>query len=394
MKICLVYEYYFPHVGGGEVLTQHLAEGLVSRGHECVVVTARLPGTAASEELNGVRIRRVRVPRQGDRYWFTLRSYPAIAAAARESDIIQVATYNGAPAAWLAGRRWGRPVVLFPFEVLDGLWMEVGLNPAAAAAFRMFEKSVLSLPYDAYSCISRYSRSRLLKMGIPAERVFLAYPGVDHRLFNPGAGGGSDKTRRRLGVDKGDFLCMYTGRPGVVKGVEYLIRSFPEIRRRIPRAKLLLILSRQPASRYKQTLKLISRLETDGIILHDQVPRKQLPLYFQASDCVVVPSLNEGFGFTCVEACSMDRPVVVTDAGSLPEVVYGRYVTVQKRDPAALAAGVEKVFHGQYQVSRPRRYRWQENVDRHLEAYTSLVSGEGVPAQEPAWAGRASMMNW
>jgi len=32
LTICFVVEYYYPHVGGGELLFQKLAEGLVKEG--------------------------------------------------------------------------------------------------------------------------------------------------------------------------------------------------------------------------------------------------------------------------------------------------------------------------------------------------------------------------
>ncbi|MHB1464812.1 MAG: glycosyltransferase family 4 protein [Thermoleophilia bacterium] len=375
MKICLVYEYYHPHVGGAEVLMQHLAEGLAARGHECHVVTSRLPRTPARETLAGVEIHRVAVPRLGDRYWFTFLAFPLISRVAAGCDLVQVGTYNGAITARLAARRHRKPVVLYPFEVLGGLWLRIGLNPLAAAGFRLFEKAVLAFPYDAYSCISEYTRGRLLESArVPAGKAFLAYPGIDYGLFDPEADpGGRERVRRLLGLDDSTFLCIYTGRPGVVKGVEYLLKAMPEIKRKVPAAKLLLLLSKKPRAKYRQTLRLIDSLGMDDIILRPPVPRGELPLYFQASDCVIIPSLSEGFGFTCIEASTMRKPVVATDAGSLPEVTSGCYVTVPARSSLALAEGVERVFRGAYQTSRLKRFSWDETIDRHLEAYAALL---------------------
>ena len=41
-------DYYYPHVGGAEVLFQNLAEGLVARGWRAIVVTQRVPGAKAT----------------------------------------------------------------------------------------------------------------------------------------------------------------------------------------------------------------------------------------------------------------------------------------------------------------------------------------------------------
>ena len=99
-----------------------------------------------------------------------------------------------------------------------------------------------------------------------------------------------------------------------------------------------------------------------------------LPGYHQASDCIIIPSLNEGFGFTCVEACTMERPVVVTTAGSLPEVVSGRYVTIAPGDSHAIADGVDKVYGKEYTVTGLKRFTWDEAVDTHLKVFERLTT--------------------
>jgi len=385
MNICFVYEYYYPHVGGGELHIQRLAEGLAARGHQVSVITSLLKGTQRKEKVNGVHIHRVPVPRPADRYWFTFLSYPAISRLAAEADIIQVATYNGAIAAWLAGRRHGKPVILLPFEVLRDLWLKVGLNPVSALGYMLFEKVILALPFQGYSCNSRYTMNSLLKSRhITPEKAFVAHPGIDYHLFDPDNTGGRDEIRQRLGVDENTFLVTYTGRPGVVKGVDYLIKAVPEIRRRVPSARILLLLARNPAGKYKKATKMIFKLDPKGIILHDQVSRRELPKYFQASDCIVVPSLNEGFGLTCVEACAMRKPVVVSNAGSLPEVVSGRYVFIKPGSAGAIAEGVEKIYRGEHENSEWKRFTWDECIDKHLEIYKQLAGARAGSREAPS----------
>ena len=373
MKICFVYEYYYPHMGGGETLVQQLAEGLASRGHDVCVITSQLPGTDREQTLNGVRISRVPVPRFGDRYWFTILGIRRIMKAAAEADIIQAATYNGAITAWLAAKIKKKPVVLFPFEVLRGLWHKIGLNPAAAMTYRIFEEAILALPYDSYSCISESTRSVLLKSRISPEKAFVAYPGIDYELFDPDKAGNRDEIRASLGIDENTFLYMYTGRPGVVKGVEHLLAAVPEISRRIPHSRLLLLLSSTPPPKYREAMKLVSALGRD-VILMEPVPRQQLPRYFHASDCVIVPSLNEGFGFTCAEACAMGKPVVATTAGSLPEVISGKFVSIPPQDSGAIADAVERVFAGDYETSELKRFEWEDAVEKHIETFHRLLS--------------------
>jgi D-inositol-3-phosphate glycosyltransferase len=378
MHICFVLEYYYPHVGGAEILFQHLAEGLVKAGHACDVVTCRLPGTRAEEEINGVQVHRVPVPRIGDRYWFTVLALAASWKYAREADVIHTMVYNGAfPARFVALLR-KKPVIVHVFEVIGSKWHLLGIPPLLAMVYRLLEKIVLAIPFDAYSCISLSTKAALRNAGISESRLFLAYPGIDYTLFDPGRKGLSrDEVRRRLGVSEDRFLYTFYGRPGFVKGVQQLTAAVPLIKERLTRSTLLLILSRKPESgrlRVAQEARDLRLVPGEDIIIIDPVPRQELPSYIAASDCVVVPSLSEGFGFTCVEACAMQRPVVATTAGSLPEVVSGQYVLVEPGSAEALAEGVVRISRNEYQRSEEKRFLWEDHVKRHEEKYRELIS--------------------
>lgn len=378
MRVCFIIEYYYPNVGGAEVLFQCLAEGLVEAGHTCHVVTCRLPATTKHETINGVHIHRVRVPKIGDRFWFIFLSFFSGWKYAPKVDIIHTRIYTGAFVAWLLARVYRKPVVNHVFEVMGRKWYQIRINPIAAFLYRGLESLVFSLPFDAYFCISESTMKLLAGRRIPPQKLFLTYPGIDYDLFNPGKNEeGGKEIRNRMGLSKEDFLYTFYGRPGFTKGVEYLVRSVPFVKESIPSSRLLLILSRRPERGYKKISELIQKLELkDGqdVILMDSVPRRELPHYIQASDCVVVPSLTEGFGFTCVEACTMKVPVVSTDVDALPEVIFGRHVIVRPGDPLALAQGIEKIYHHEYAVSKDKIYSWEESVKSSLKAYEQLVS--------------------
>ena len=380
MRICLVVEYYYPHVGGAERLFQNLAEGFVKRGHQCHVVTTMVEGTEAEQTLGGVHIHRVRVPRGIERYAFMVAALPKAIRYARLSDVVQTTTYTAAPTAWVAARAVKRPVVLYVHEVIGRRWTSLGLNPLVAPLYRRFEDFVLALPFDAFMCNSQSTLKDAIAHGIDRQRLHFAYPGIDHNIFNPEeAAAHHQSIRRELGLDE-RFIYLYFGRPGPTKGVEYLVRAIPLIKERIADATALLILSKSPRSGYEQINRIIDELDIvrgRDVVVMDPVAVERLPFYIKAADCVVVPSLTEGFGSTCAEACAMQVPVVATKAGALPEVVSGRYVLVEPANPQAIAEGVERVYRREYNISEPRRFCWDDTVTAHLRLYESLIKGYG-----------------
>jgi glycosyltransferase involved in cell wall biosynthesis len=221
--------------------------------------------------------------------------------------------------------------------------------------------------------VSQYTRGCLLKFfHIKSSKIEVIYNGIDYDLFNPIKANGL-KIQKKLNLEN-LFVYMYFGRPGFTKGIEYLIRAVPLILEKIPNSKLLLILANDPKDRYESIVKMISDLDIkDKIILQDPVPRKELPNYIAATDCVVVPSLSEGFGFTAAESCAMEKPVVATDVGSLPEVVSGRYVVVEPRNPEAIAEGVEKVYKSEIEDKGKNMFSWNKCVEKYLEVYQEIL---------------------
>jgi len=372
MKICFIIEFYPPHIGGGETLFKTIAEGLVEHGHQCDVITCRLPGTQKYEVKNGVKIHRVTVPRFADRYWFTLFALYKSIKISRGADIIHTMTYNGAFPAWVASKMNRKPIVMTALEVLGKKWHEFGFGKFAAIVYRLVEWFVLSLQYDAYSCISKNTMKSLEEWGIPVKKLHLIYPGIDYELFDFRKEAEREKTRERLGINNDTFLYMYHGRPGMIKGVEYLVKAVPLIKEHIKNSKLLVILARKPTIKYQEILEIIQNENLD-VVMIDPLPQEELPYYIAASDCVVVPSLSEGFGFTCVEACAMRKSVVATKVGSIPEVISGKYVLIKPKSPEEIAVGVERVYKGKYNETDEKRFEWETTIKKHLAVYTKLL---------------------
>jgi len=373
MNILFVLEYYLPHIGGAEVLFKNLCEGLAGRGHEVAIITSKLRNTRDFEVMNGVTIYRVKVPQKGARYWFTFLSLPKALKLAKRASLIHTTTYNAAFPAWLASKLRGKKSVITVHEVFGSKWQElVGMSWSTAKLHQFLERLIVALPFDKYVSVSGYTGSCLGRFRVDRRRLEVIHNGIDYELFNPNRADGK-VVRRELGLsDK--FIYMYYGRPGISKGVEYLVQSVPLISRSLPKAKLLMLLAEEPRDRYENIKRMVADLNIeDEIMLLHPVPRNELPNYIAASDCVVVPSLSEGFGFTAAEACVMERPVVASDVASLPEVVSGKYILVEPRNPEAIAQGVKRVYEGEIEESERKLFSWDDCVEGYLRVYEELT---------------------
>jgi D-inositol-3-phosphate glycosyltransferase len=373
MKILFVLENYYPFIGGAEVLFRSLCEGLAARGHDVAVITTRLPGTQAKEMLGNVNLTRIWAPLKGSRYWFTFLAIPLAIKLSGWADIIHTTTYNGAFPALVAAKLRRRKCLITVHEFIGDGWKEFReMRPFTAWLHSFLERTIIKLPFDLYASVSQYTSQRVEKVLGRRDRTRVVYDGIDYGLFNPAKHSGAG-TRQRLGV-KDKFVYMYFGRPGISKGVEYLIQAVPLIQLKIPSARLLLILGREPAEGHDKIVRLIKELGMeDHVMLTAPVPRNELPDYIASADCVIVPSLSEGFGYSAAEACAMDRPVVATNVASLPEVISGKYVLVQPKSPRAIADAVEQVYNNDMCTSPKKYFTWESCIHDYLQLYSEAL---------------------
>ena len=376
MRILFVCENYLPHLGGAEVVFKNLAEGFVRLGRQVDLVTHRMKGNRSFEVINGVRVHRVWSG--GSRYVFSFTAILLVWRLARLADVIQTTTFNGAPPAWLAGRICGKKVVLTVHEVWVGKWRKVTtLGRFSGVVHDLLERMIYMLPFDCYVCVSDATKRDVLALGVRRSKVVRVYNGFDYAFWKGRTFSGAD-VRLQHGL-KGKFVYFCWGRPGPSKGFEYALGAVPLISKLIPNSHLMLMLGskeKYPVE-FKKLVEIISRLGiSDKVTVVPSVPYLELGHYIMAADCVVVPSLSEGFGYAALEAGVLGKPVVASNVASLPEVVSGKYVLVRVRDPSAIASGVEMVYIKKYSTLPAKKFLWSTAMERYLKVYSEVLGKE------------------
>jgi glycosyltransferase involved in cell wall biosynthesis len=129
------------------------------------------------------------------------------------------------------------------------------------------------------------------------------------------------------------------------KGLEDLLHALPLILRH---RRITLLIVGEFWEGKKAAVELIQALNIEEAVqvIDRYVPNEEVGLYFSAADLVVLPYVS-GTGSGIVQiAYGLERPVVATRVGSLPEVVEdGRTgYLVNPRDPKALADAVIRFF--------------------------------------------------
>jgi len=290
--------------------------------------------------------------------------------------LIQTTTFNGAPPAWLAGKITRKPVVMTVHEVWVGKWPQVtGFSWWKSKVHDLLERMIYFLPFDHYVCVSEATKRDLLKRKILESKVQVIHNGLDYDFWDRNK---VDKKTIALirRETKDNFICFCWGRPGESKGFEYLLRAVPQLKTALPNFQLWAMFSSldKYPQKYQELLRLIKELHLENVVkIILSVPDKELRDYLVSVDCVIVPSLAEGFGYTTVQTNALGVPIVISDAGSLPEVVSGKYQVFKSKDVADLVDKVVKVFRGELLQQPQKLFRWEESVKEYLNIYQKIL---------------------
>jgi glycosyltransferase involved in cell wall biosynthesis len=388
-RILFVLDHYHPHVGGAETLFRELARGLVAQGRQVTIVTRRDDVAQAPRELfEGVEIHRVSAPRWSGRLGYLLAALPTAWRAARAADVIHVGGYGSLLPAWIAGRLTGRPVVATVFEVMaEQMQMLANVSPPVALCLRLFERILLALPFARYACISEYTRTRLLQTArVAPDRAIVIYPAVDYEFWNPDRHA-ARPLRRELGLSESTRVALFYGRPGASKGIDTLVDAIEHLGADRDRpCHTVMILAHEPAAGRKWVQDEIRERGLDSLVtILSPTSRSELPSYLLAADCIVIPSLSEGFGYSAVEAATLGCPVVASSGHAVEEVV-GPYVRlVPPRDPLALAAAIgETACSDAPRRYAPARYTIDAHVLETMKLHEQAVASRKPPVRSAA----------
>lgn len=210
---------------------------------------------------------------------------------------------------------------------------------------------------------------------VDPERVHCIPPGVDLEEWSH-----PEADRPPPGLPEG-FL-LYAGRIASNKGLEGLLRAVAHLS---PSQRPPLVLVGPDWGEAPRLAALARELGIAGSVHF--TGRLDRPAYrgtFRAARAFALPSEWEAFGLVLLEAMAAGLPIVATAVGGIPEVLEGGAsgILVPYGDPAAMADGIEMLFHDEAKRSNLRRagtlrvgqLSWAECVRHHRELYRALVT--------------------
>lgn len=189
------------------------------------------------------------------------------------------------------------------------------------AIFRM-QKSIEQRVYnfsDQFIVLSQAFGQQLHDYyGVPNDRIHVIPGAAEVDKFNDSTD--QQAVRHRLGLPQDKFLLLSVRRLARRMGLENLIQAMVGLRKEFPEVYLIIVGGGQLYSELNQLITILDL--TDCVHLVGRVSDEDLPLYYQAADLMVVPSLSfEGFGLVTTEAMACGTPVCGSPVGGTKEIL-------------------------------------------------------------------------
>ncbi|MBV9212181.1 MAG: glycosyltransferase family 4 protein [Actinobacteria bacterium] len=373
MRILYLTQSHWPYIGGIETISQELIEGLHGPEFEFCVLTFRDdPALPATDMRGGVPIRRLDVSGA-----FKSRDAVLLASICREvtticrewdPDLIHVAFTP--PTGFLAFASRLRRIAPLLVSV-HGWWPALEeSNPTAT------RRAIVEADW-----VTAVSRSCL-------DGIRAFEPAVTERSSWVLNGLEPDPTPPRpLPYDPP--VVVGAGRLSQEKGFDVLVRAFAGLRKQFPDARL--VLAGRGISEDSLHALVAELGVADSVDFRGWVRRDDIPALLEEATVVAVPSREEGFGMTALEAATRARPVVATRIGGLPEVVEDGVtgVLIDQDSPDQLHAAMHSLIADRAHATElgeaaRRRAEQLFSRERLLSEHVDLYRRLGARAAEPA----------
>ncbi|MEA3328962.1 MAG: glycosyltransferase family 4 protein [Candidatus Omnitrophota bacterium] len=175
--------------------------------------------------------------------------------------------------------------------------------------------------------VSHFIKREIIGTGYHHRNITVIHHGVDQQIYSPKIN--PRFILKKYPVLRGKKVIFHPARMGLAKGCDVSIKALRIIKKRFPDAMLVLAGTKNiidwSQTQQKDIAYMINLVKFLGLkdnVLIDAFPLKDMPkIYAASSVCIYPSSVSEPFGLTMLEAISSSKPMVVTEAGGMPEII-------------------------------------------------------------------------
>lgn len=222
---------------------------------------------------------------------------------------------------------------------------------------------------------SRAVFNQVKEQGISEEKIRLVFLRVDLNLFNPNLR--VSETHRLMTIG-------YIGRLVEGKGLEDLLDAISRLHQDYGGQANLNVLIYGDGPLKNKLIKMARDMKIDDKIKwRGFVPYGKVPEALSQIDVFVYPSLHEGFGRAIMEALAMEKAVVATNVGGIPDLIKDGIngFMVDPNNPEMLAEKIKELLENKEQREKfgkagrkwiSENFEWNQGIKQFASIFLEL----------------------
>jgi glycosyltransferase involved in cell wall biosynthesis len=236
----------------------------------------------------------------------------------------------------------------------------------------------------AIIAISESTKKDLIEfLGVPDHKIHVIHMGVDNQFIPVHADEQLTRLRLSLGIPVTSKVIMHVSGVSAYKNIEGVFRSLAIVIHDLGIQAHLLRVGGLLTDKY---WRLARELNID-VFIHEAGHLTDIELIsaYNLADVLLFPSWWEGFGLPPLEAMACGTPVVVSNRGSLPEVVGNAAVVCPPDDYLEIAKAINSIFiNSEWRNSliskgfgRSAQFKWEKTAYQTWRVYEKVWRGTG-----------------
>lgn len=205
-------------------------------------------------------------------------------------------------------------------------------------------------------------------------------PHPTYQVFNRSAEN-QMSARKKLGLHPEQHVILFFGFIRKYKGLEYLIRSLPEVIHRFPDLVLLIVGECWDNEERYRTLIQKLELKKNVRFVNKYVPNEEVETYFKSADFVILPYV-EGTGSGILQlSFGMGKPVIASRTGVFQDIVEEGIsgLFVPPKNPKMLSEAILAMYEKGLVSSmsgnirkQKERFSWDKMTETILSLYEEV----------------------
>jgi 1,2-diacylglycerol 3-alpha-glucosyltransferase len=304
-KVALISDWYFPKVGGIEYSMHALAKTLAVHGYEVSVITRSYPDVPDHCIKDGISVIRIKSrPFPGQSRFLMPKAYKQLFYLLKEGDY-EIVNCHGLDSpigisALVASHRLKIPVVITNHSLVG--------RPIYGPLLYLLGKVFLKSADAVIAVSSAVEKDSRIMTSKPIYRIF---NGIDSEDI---------ASRVPFPFDtEGKVIVVTVARMTKKKGVQNIVSVAPDLLEKYENLIFVMI----GDGPLKQKLeKMVEEKGLSGnFYFTGKIPRERVLGYLEQSDIFALPSINEAFGISILEAISKNIPVVAMNHGGVSDII-------------------------------------------------------------------------